>query len=249
MTLGAGALNALLVFFVTENLHTAADWYGTIGMGEGLGAIAGTLIAGVDLQSPGRRAGVLLRPVVAGIGILGFARLDNLWQAVVTLAVLGIPMGALNVALTPIILRAVPRELLGRVAGIMTPVQYLASMIAALGAGWLASTALRDFHLDIGPVTLGRSTPSSRSPSSSSLSAAPTPRSRYAVRGRPRRSPARGRRSPRSLSPSSSRRPRAAGGRRRATGHDPPAAGHDPPGRRPIMELTARTAAIMTSTS
>jgi hypothetical protein len=29
-------------------------------------------------------------------------------------------------------------------------------MVAALGAGWLASTVLRDFHADVGPATLGR---------------------------------------------------------------------------------------------
>jgi hypothetical protein len=65
-------------------------------------------------------------------------------------------LGALNVALTPILLRAVPREFLGRVSGILTPVQYLASMVAALASGWLASTVMRNFHLSIGPVNLGR---------------------------------------------------------------------------------------------
>jgi len=35
-------------------------------------------------------------------------------------------------------------------------VQYTASMVAALGAGWLASTALRDVHITVGPVTFGR---------------------------------------------------------------------------------------------
>jgi MFS family permease len=156
VTLGAGALNALLVFFVTENLHTKADWYGTIGMGEGLGAIAGTLTAAWICKRLGDVRVFCYGLVVSGIGIIAFARLDNLLQAVVILAVLGIPLGALNVALTPIMLRAIPRELLGRVVGILTPAQYLASMISALGAGWLASTALRDFHADIGPVTLGR---------------------------------------------------------------------------------------------
>jgi MFS family permease len=156
VTLGAGALNALLVFFVTENLHTKADWYGTIGMGEGLGAIAGTLTAAWICKRLGDVRVFCYGLVVWGIGIMAFARLDNLLQAVVTLAVLGIPLGALNVALTPIMLRAIPRELLGRVVGILTPAQYLASMVSALGAGWLASTVLRDFHADIGPVTLGR---------------------------------------------------------------------------------------------
>ena len=156
VTLGAGALNALMIFFVTDNLHSKPDLYGTIGMGEGIGAIAGTLVAGWICARLGDVRVFCYGLAVSGIGILAFARLDNLVQAIVLLAVLGIPLGALNVALTPILLRAVPRELLGRIAGILTPVQYTASMVAALGAGWLASTALRDVHITVGPVTFGR---------------------------------------------------------------------------------------------
>src|SRR5262249_31955627 len=133
VTLGAGALNALMVFFVTENLHSKPDLFGTMGMGEGIGAVAGTLTAGWLCARLGDVRVFCYGLAIAGIGILAFARLDNLVQAIVLLAVLGIPMGAVNVALTPILLRAVPRELLGRVAGILNPVQYLASMVAALG--------------------------------------------------------------------------------------------------------------------
>jgi MFS family permease len=156
VTLGAGALNALMIFFVTDNLHSKPDLYGTIGMAEGIGAIAGTLVAGWICARLGDVRVFCYGLAIGGIGVLAFARLNNLVQAIVFLAVIGIPLGALNVALTPILLRAVPRELLGRVAGILTPVQYTASMVAALVAGWLASTALRDFHFTVGPVTFTR---------------------------------------------------------------------------------------------
>jgi MFS family permease len=156
VTLGAGALNALMVFFVTDNLHSKPDLFGTMGMGEGIGAIAGTLTAGWICARLGDVRVFCYGLAIGGIGILAFARMDHLVTAIIVLAVLGIPLGAVNVALTPILLRAVPRELLGRVAGILTPVQYAASMVAALVAGWLASTALHDFHMTFGPVTLGR---------------------------------------------------------------------------------------------
>jgi MFS family permease len=156
VTLGAGALNALMVFFVTDNLHGKPDLFGTMGMGEGIGAIAGTLTAGWLCARLGDVRVFCYGLVLSGIGLLAFARLDNLVQAIVLLAVIGIPMGAVNVALVPIMLRAVPRELIGRVAGILTPVQYLASMVAALVAGWLASTVLLGVQIHIGPVTLGR---------------------------------------------------------------------------------------------
>jgi MFS family permease len=156
VTLGAGAINALMVFFVTDNLHSPADLFGTMGMGEGLGAIAGTLTAAWFCRRLGDIRVVSFGLLACGVGVVTLARLEDLWWAVAVLAILGIPMGAVNVALSPILLRSVPRELLGRVAGIINPVQYLASMVAALGAGWLASTVLRDFHRTLGPVTFGR---------------------------------------------------------------------------------------------
>jgi MFS family permease len=156
VTLGAGAINALMVFFVTDNLHSPADLFGTMGMGEGLGAIAGTLTAAWFCRRLGDIRVVCFGILACGVGLLTLARLGNLWSAVAVLAILGIPLGAVNVALSPIMMRSVPRDLLGRVAGILNPVQYLASMVAALLAGWLASTVLRDFHRTVGPVTFGR---------------------------------------------------------------------------------------------
>jgi MFS family permease len=156
VTLGAGALNALMVFFVTDNLHSKPDLFGTMGMGEGLGAIAGTLTAGWLCARLGDVRVFCYGLAVAGVGLLAFARLDNLVQGIVVIALLGIPMGAVNVALVPILLRAVPRDLIGRVAGILNPVQYMASMVAALVAGWLASTVLLGVRIEVGPLTFGR---------------------------------------------------------------------------------------------
>jgi MFS family permease len=156
VTLGAGALNALMVFFVTDNLHSKPDFFGTMGMGEGIGSVAGALLGAWICARIGDVRVLCYGLILGGVGVLVFARLDSLIPAIVTLAVLGIPLGALNVALTPIMLRAVPREYLGRIGGIITPVQYLASMVAALASGWLASTVMRNFHLSLGSVTFSR---------------------------------------------------------------------------------------------
>jgi hypothetical protein len=52
----------------------------------------------------------------------------------------------------PILLRSVPRDVLGRVGGILNPMQYLASMVSALLAGWLVSTILRGVDGSVGPI-------------------------------------------------------------------------------------------------
>jgi hypothetical protein len=67
-----------------------------------------------------------------------------------------VPLGAINAAASPILLRATPQEYLGRAIATITPVQQLASMASAIGAGWLVSTAWRDFHHVVMGVTFGR---------------------------------------------------------------------------------------------
>ncbi|HEY1485783.1 MAG TPA: MFS transporter, partial [Micromonosporaceae bacterium] len=154
-TLGAGALNALMVFFVTANLHVSSHWFGTLGMGEGIGGIAGSLAAGWICRRFSDVRVFAFGLLAGGIGLVVFARLDNLIAAIVVLAAIGIPLGAMNVALTPIMLRAVPRELLGRVGGVFGPVTEAASMVSALVAGWLVSTVLLNFHRSIAGVSFG----------------------------------------------------------------------------------------------
>lgn len=155
-TLASGALNALLVFFVSGNLHANAHWFGTLGMGEGIGAVAGALLAAWICRKFGDTRVFCLALIAVGILMIVFARLGNIVAAVAVLGITGIPLGALNVALTPLLLRSVPREVLGRVGGVLNPVQQVASMGSALLCGWLVSTVMRNFHHTVAGFTFGR---------------------------------------------------------------------------------------------
>lgn len=156
VTLGTGALNALGVFFVTENLHADPGLYGLLGMGEGIGAIAGTIAAAWVCRKLGDVRVFYLGIIVIGVGTLAYARLGNIYAAVAVLALLGLPLGSLNVSTTPIVLRVVPRELLGRAVSIVGPIQSLAGMLSVFTAGWLVSTVLLDFHATVAGLRLGR---------------------------------------------------------------------------------------------
>ncbi|MFE9423624.1 hypothetical protein ACFYNO_11760 [Kitasatospora sp. NPDC006697] len=85
-----------------------------------------------------------------------YARLDSLWIAVPVIALIGVSLGAINSALSPILLRATPREYLGRAISTFAPVQQLASLTSAIGVGWLVSTAWRNFHHQVAGVRFGR---------------------------------------------------------------------------------------------
>lgn len=154
-TFGTGALNALDVFFVTRNLHVDAHWYGTLGMAEGIGGLLGALAAGWFCRRfrDVRVFGVGL--ALVGALVVLYSRQNALWPAVIVLALAGLPLGAVNTSATPILLREVPRELLGRTMALVNPIQQVANMASALIAGWLMSGVLLDFRARVGPVQLG----------------------------------------------------------------------------------------------
>ncbi|TXR99735.1 MFS transporter [Streptomyces sp. col6] len=153
---GAAALNELNVFFLPENLHAKASLYGTLGMGEGLGAVAGALAAG-RLCRRFRDVHVFgVGLALVGLGLVFYARLETIWAAVPVIALIGVPLGAINAAMAPILLPATPEAYIGRAISTFAPVQQLASMMSAIGAGWLVSTAWRDFHHEMAGISFGR---------------------------------------------------------------------------------------------
>ena len=155
--LGAGAINTLNVFFVSQNLHAPASFYSLIVAGVGIGGIAGATSAAfyVDRLGPARTYWMS----IVGISLLIFiyARLASLVPALIIAVLLGFLQGGLNVAEGPLLLRVTPRELVGRVNSIFIPAVTLTSLLSTVLAGTLASTALQTFHttlfgLHLGPI-------------------------------------------------------------------------------------------------
>lgn len=154
-TLGTGALNSLMVFFVPYNLHVGAKWLGTLIGAIGVGAIAGSLLAGPAAKRVPPARLFWLGLVLAGIGLIGFSRCTTLPVAIVVIAVIGLIVGMLNSVTTPLLLGATPQHLLGRVSAVINPVQELASISSMAAAGFLASTVLRGMHEVVAGVSFG----------------------------------------------------------------------------------------------
>jgi len=157
VTFGAGAVNVLDLFFVTTNLHLKATYYGLLDAAIGIGTVAGSIaFAVIGNRIPAHRAfsvGLML----AGVFIACYSRSTALWVALILLFVLGFPIAAVNSMVGPMIFREVPRDMLGRVLGLLNPVQQIAQAASILISTWLASTVLRsldahvlDFHF--GPI-------------------------------------------------------------------------------------------------
>ncbi len=153
--LGAGALNALDVFFVSENLNTPTAYFGILGAAQGAGMLLGALLA----TAWGARIGPA-RLLWGGLLALGgvtliYARLTAFAPAVVVLAGIGVVIPAMSVAVGPIVLRATPRAFVGRVSATLNPLINAASILGALLGGVLYSTVLRGFRADVLGVHFG----------------------------------------------------------------------------------------------
>lgn len=149
VVMGAGALNALLIYFVTQNLHTQAALYGFIGAAEGVGALLGAVLASVFAQRIGVARMYAWSIVVAAVLLLVTARMTMFIPALIVIALLGIAEAAMNVGLSPLVLLLVPRELLGRVASLLNPLIVLAGLVGTALAGYLDSQVLTGFHAQL----------------------------------------------------------------------------------------------------
>ena len=139
-TLGTGALNALEVFFLRDDLHAAARWLGVLYAAVGAGAVAGALLGGWAAGRIGAARVFWLGLVASGAGLLGYSRLTSLPVAAGVIGLVGIAFGALNAAAPPLLLASIPQRLIGRVMSVFNPIQQVANIASMATAGALAAT-------------------------------------------------------------------------------------------------------------
>ena len=155
--LGTGALNTLSVFFLTGNLHTPARLFGLLSTAFGIGAVVGGLCSGRVVRWIGARNLLWVSAVLAGVVVLLYARQTAFAAALALFGLLALIVTLLNTAITPLLLKAVPPEFLGRVVAVFMPANSLSQMLSMAVAGWLASSALRGVHgtalgVHVGPL-------------------------------------------------------------------------------------------------
>jgi MFS family permease len=154
--LGFGALNALDVFFVTQNLHASAQIYGLTAASVGLGALLGAALAGAFSERIGLARTFWLSLIGIGIAMVVWSRMTDFTPALGVLLFAGIFQSGLNVPSGPLILRVTPKELVGRVLAVVQPTFTLAALVATALAGYLASTVLVGFHAEVPGVSFLR---------------------------------------------------------------------------------------------
>jgi len=147
VTFAVSSINVLDLFFVTRNLHVGPGYYGILDAAIGAGLVLGSVVfAVVGRRLPASRV-FSVGLVCIGIGMAAYSRSTVVWVAVVILFVLGFPLAGVNSMIGPMVFREVPPDLLGRVLGLLNPVQEIASASAMVLSTWLASTVLRSLNV------------------------------------------------------------------------------------------------------
>lgn len=155
--LGAGTLNALDIFFTTQNLHTPVALYGLLNTALGIGLIAGSVAGAVFAERIGLARMLWLSILIVGALVVVYARLTSFGPAAAVLLLTGIPLAAIDVASGPLLLREAPAEMVGRVSSLMNPAAMVAALAGSALAGYLDGVLLRGFSatlfgLRFGPV-------------------------------------------------------------------------------------------------
>ena len=152
---GAAPLGTLNVFFVTRNLHASAHEYGYLGAAFGAGGIIGALCSGRVVRWFGTRNVAWAGMLVSGVLLAIYSRQTILPAGLVMMFLLALPEVVVNTAMAPLLLGAAPREYVGRVTAVFTPVNQIAGMMATVVAGWLLSSVLRNFSVSLAGLRLG----------------------------------------------------------------------------------------------
>ena len=138
----------LMPFYVTEVLGVGPEWYGFLLSGSGVGALAGSVAAGVLLRTLGVHAAavrVCLGGIASAVVLLGLV--DSSWFALGAFAAIGALSAIINITVMTAFQSGVPAEVRGRVMALLIALSTAAVPIGmglggVMGDHWRSSLQL-----------------------------------------------------------------------------------------------------------
>lgn len=146
---GSGAINALFVFFLTNDLHAPQAAIGVFPVVLGIGLAIGSILGGAIARRVGLTRIFWISVLLTGICAIALSRQTSLVPGLVCGFLLGVPNGAMNVALMPLVLRVTPKAMVGRVMTVLEPAMTAAQVASVAVFGTLASTIFSGFHASV----------------------------------------------------------------------------------------------------
>ena len=138
----------LMPFYVTEVLGVGPEWYGFLLSGSGVGALTGSVAAGVLLRTLGVHAAavrVCLGGIASAVALLGL--IDSRWSALGAFVAIGALSAIINVTVMTAFQSGVPAEVRGRVMALLIALSTAAVPIGmglggVMGDHWRSSLRL-----------------------------------------------------------------------------------------------------------
>lgn len=134
--LGAGALNALDIIFVSQRLHVSTSLYGPLTAVAGLGTLVGAVLAGLVASRVKPRVMLAGSVLLLGIGITIYAFQTWYVLALIVNFLAFIPQGGIDVGFTPLLLNSTPRAMMGRVQSVIETGMFGMSLVSIALAGF-----------------------------------------------------------------------------------------------------------------
>lgn len=135
--LGAGALNALDIIFVTQRLRVSAGLYGPLTAVSGLGTLIGAILIGI-FASRFKPSNLLSCCVLLlGVGITMYAFQTWYVLALVIYFLCSLPQGGIDIGFAPLMINATPRAMMGRVEAVMQTGMSGMGVVSIALAGFL----------------------------------------------------------------------------------------------------------------
>ena len=153
--IGVSAINTLDIFFVTRNLNAPTQVYGLLGTAFGVGSLAGAGLAAAFAARLRATTVYSYGFVLVGVLLVAYSRMTSPFGAVIVLFFTGIPVAVVNSMVGPLIMRAVPAHLIGRVSGVLQPLTQVAALVSVAVSAWLAGVVLRDLDTTFAGVHFG----------------------------------------------------------------------------------------------
>jgi MFS family permease len=135
--LGAGALNALNIVFVSRNLHMATALYGVLTAVGGVGGLLGVILAGILSKWISPRRILSGSALLIGVGFAIYSFQSWYVAGLIICFLMSIPQGGIPVAFGPLLLGATPKEMMGRVQAVVDTGMSGVSLISVALAGFL----------------------------------------------------------------------------------------------------------------
>ncbi len=153
--LGLGAVNVLIVPFLTNNLQVPTEALGAIDAAQVIGMVLGSTLVAVlanRLKTVQMIAGGV---ALLGVFIAAFGAAPIVWAALVSLFFVGLALTPVQAAAAALLQGTVPDEKLGRASSAMNTVIALASVISMSVAGLLGNAlGVRQVFYLSGAITI-----------------------------------------------------------------------------------------------